>query len=81
MSKYVVFSGPYFLVFELNTGKYGPEKAPYLDIFCVVVDHWGQESNTAILYSSRPIRLQIFCTLATKTVIVLQWYSHTVIAN
>ena len=23
---YRVFSGPYFLVFELNTGKYGPEK-------------------------------------------------------
>ena len=23
-----VFSGPYFTVFGLNTGKYGPEKTP-----------------------------------------------------
>ena len=30
-SKYGVFSGPYFPVFGLNTGKYGPEKTPYLD--------------------------------------------------
>ena len=33
MSKYGVFSGPYFPVFGLNTGKYGPEKTPYLDTF------------------------------------------------
>ena len=31
VSKYGVFSGPYFPVFGLNTGKYGPEKAPYLE--------------------------------------------------
>ena len=30
MSKYGVFSGPYFPVFGLNTGKYGPQKTPYL---------------------------------------------------
>ena len=30
MSKYGVFSGPYFPVFGLNTGKYGLEKTPYL---------------------------------------------------
>ena len=37
--KYGVFSGPYFPVFGLNTGKYGPEKTPYLDTFhalCIV---------------------------------------------
>ena len=38
MSKYRVFYGPYFPVFglyviNLNTGKYGPEKTPYLDTF------------------------------------------------
>ena len=33
MSKYGVISGPYFPVFELNTGKYGPEKTPYLETF------------------------------------------------
>ena len=31
-----VFSGPYFPVFSPNTGKYGPEKTPYLDTFRVV---------------------------------------------
>ena len=33
VSKYVVFSGPYFLVFGLNAGKYGPGKAPYMDTY------------------------------------------------
>ena len=45
MSKYGVFSGPYFHVFgtntekyylplfSSNTGKFGPEKTPYLDTF------------------------------------------------
>ena len=33
MSKYGVISGPYFPVFGLNTGKYGPEITPYLDTF------------------------------------------------
>ena len=44
MSKYEVFSGPYFPVFGLNTeicgvntGKYGPEKTPYLDTFHTVI--------------------------------------------
>ena len=36
MFKYRVFSGPYFPVFSPNTGKYGPEKTPCLDIFHAV---------------------------------------------
>ena len=36
VSKYGVFSGPYFPVFGMNTGQYGPEKTPYLDIFRAV---------------------------------------------
>ena len=42
MSKYGVFSGPFFPVFEPektwypNTRKYGPEKTPYLDTFHAV---------------------------------------------
>ena len=36
MSKYRVISGPYFLVFGLSTGKYGPEITPYLDTFYAV---------------------------------------------
>ena len=31
VSKYGVFSGPYFPAFSPNTGKYGPEKTPYLE--------------------------------------------------
>ena len=47
MSKYAVFSGPYFPAFGLNTEylselipnarKYGPEKTPYLDTFHAVM--------------------------------------------
>ena len=36
VSKYGVFSGPYFPVFSPNTGIYGPEKTPYLDTFQTV---------------------------------------------
>ena len=36
ISKYGVFSVPYFPVFSPNTGKYGPEKTPYLDTFYTV---------------------------------------------
>ena len=47
MSKYEIFSGPYFPAFGLNTeryevfspnaGKYRPEKTPYLDTFHTVL--------------------------------------------
>ena len=37
MPKYGVISGPYFPVFGLNTGKYGPEITPYLDTFHAVI--------------------------------------------
>ena len=33
MSKYGVISGPYFPVFGLNAGIYGPEITPYLELF------------------------------------------------
>ena len=36
VSKYVVFSGPYFSGFEQNTGKYGPEQTSYFNTFHVV---------------------------------------------
>ena len=38
VSKYEVISGPYFPVFGLNTGKYGPEITSYLDTFHAVVE-------------------------------------------
>ena len=31
------FSGPYFPVFGLNTGKYGPEKTSYFNTFYAVI--------------------------------------------
>ena len=36
VSKYGVFSGPYFSFFSPNTGIYGPEKTPHLDTFYAV---------------------------------------------
>ena len=36
VSKYGVVSVPYFPVFGVNTGKYGPKKPPYLDTFHAV---------------------------------------------
>ena len=33
LSKYGIFSGPYFPVFIPNTRKYGPEQTPCLDTF------------------------------------------------
>ena len=40
MSKYGVFPRPYFPVFVLNTGKYGPEKASGYGYFLRSVDLW-----------------------------------------
>ena len=37
VSKYGVISGPYFPVFGLNTGKYGPEITAYLDTFHALI--------------------------------------------
>ena len=36
MSKHGDFSGPYFPVFEVNTGEYWPEKTTYLNNFHTV---------------------------------------------
>ena len=45
-SKYGAFSGPYFPVFVLNTGKYRPEKTPYLDAFYAMKMCWKLSSRT-----------------------------------
>ena len=47
-SKYGVFSGPYFLVFGLTTGKYEPEKTPHLDTFRAVWFSWDFPQNKYI---------------------------------
>ena len=66
VSKYGVFSGPYFPAFGLNTGKYGPEKTPYLNTFHAVreiqkilhasylqVCHSGQYISSTTLFGFR----------------------------
>ena len=64
MSKYGVFSGPYFPTVRLNTGrdtsylsafspnarKYGQEKTPYLDTFQTVLDNYVVCKNQEIDY-------------------------------
>ena len=55
--KYGVFSGPYFPVFGMNTGKYRPEKTPYFDTFHAatgrrtmerLADHCGNDKQSYI---------------------------------
>ena len=53
VSKYGVISGPYFAVFELNTGKCGPEITPYLDTFQAVLVFtlgWHSAENTMLIF-------------------------------
>ena len=49
MSKYGVISGSYFPVFGLNTGKYGPEKTPYLDSFT----QWKYKGSSKLNWKSK----------------------------
>ena len=51
VSKNGVISGPYFPVFGLNTGKYGPEITPYLDTFHAVSTHLVRYLKSSILKS------------------------------
>ena len=53
---YGVFSGPYFPVFSPNTGKYGPEKTPYLDTFHTVADELFLDWNTSAAICSWTVR-------------------------
>ena len=52
MFRYGDFSGPYFPVFAVNTGKYGPEKTQYLDTFHAVL---------VFPASGKPIKLSEIC--------------------
>ena len=51
-SKYGVISGPYFPVFGLYTGKYGPDITPYLDTFHAVIESSFKDPNdtSSLLY-------------------------------
>ena len=52
VSKYGVFSDPYFPVFSPNTGKYGPEITPYLNTFHAV--HVKMVENNRIFFLVSP---------------------------
>ena len=51
-SKYGVISGPYFPVFGLYTGKYGPDITSYLDTFHAVIESSFKDPNdtSSLLY-------------------------------
>ena len=59
VSEYGAFSVPYFPVFGLNTGKYGPEKTPNLDTFHAVIRRkvmlpfWWIRANTLHMFVLR----------------------------
>ena len=53
MSKYGVFSGKYFPVFSPSTGKYGPEKTPYLETFHEVTFLENFRGHSDLLYYLR----------------------------
>ena len=55
MSKYGVFSGPYFPVLSPNSGKYGPEKIPCLDTFHAVIVVKAEKLVPAIQKSSETV--------------------------
>ena len=52
VSKYGVISRPYFCVFGLNTGKYGPEITLYLDSFHAMSYKIGQNDFDATIHPS-----------------------------
>ena len=58
MSKYGVFSGPYFPFLRQKAGKYGPEKTPYLDNIHVV---YNSEYSKHIPKKTdlKPIRVEL----------------------
>ena len=72
VSKYRVFSGTYFPVFELNTGKYGPEKTPFLDTFHAVYLAGNgliilQKNEVYNTYDKWSIPLRIYSVIFTKS--------------
>ena len=50
LSRYEVFSSPYFPVFGRNTGKYVPEKTPYWGTFYAVYVEYDTSVQKAIAY-------------------------------
>ena len=58
MSKYGVFSGPYFPAFGLNTRKWELEKSPYLDTFHTVIFPEKYVNKVILHESPVPAKIQ-----------------------
>ena len=77
VSKYRVFSGTYFPVFELNT-EYGPEKTPYLGTFHAVI----LRTSVIQIYGNRSPKQKVLgseCNSTKCEFFVLQWYRQSYI--
>ena len=60
VSKYGVISGPYFPVFSLNAGKYGPEITPYLDTFhAVKIIYYATHVKTSTQPRTLKLRIKL----------------------
>ena len=69
MSKYGVFSGPYFPIFSPNAGKYGPEKTPYLDTQCMTQEMCQRAVHRSFFvfdYIPDKCKTQEICNLAVS---------------
>ena len=74
MSKYRVFSGPYFPVFSPNTGKYGPEKTPYLDTFHA--KNWKAQFFVVKVYQSLSTQVLSFFHRLRNSLTCLKIWLH-----
>ena len=67
MPKYGSFSGPHFPVFSPNTGKYGPEKIPYLDTFHAVILLISSCPMNGVKVEKLPIIPSYACNFISKS--------------
>ena len=65
MSKYGVFSGPYFPVFSPITGKYGSEKISYLVTFHEVVLWRAKQNNRSKFRGEAGTTMHKICSRLT----------------
>ena len=80
MSRYGVISGPYFPVFGLNTGKYGPKITPYLDTF-QALDTFPQNFHARKFGEIRVFCAVIIYALYSTCHMCLQIYFHDISKN
>ena len=72
MSKCGVISGPYFPVFGLSTGKYGPEITSHVDTFHAV----PQSSKNEFWGKSTVANINIFLSHISKDPLLIEFDVH-----